>query len=1523
MRKFLALMCIAMFLFAASKGTGMVTSTRVAQPPVNEPAQPVVTVDRTGYYPSQPEPSKSYFVPVTYGNATEISFSNGIAFDTRNLGKSGEPALPEDLRISYQDNESGYYIIQFSGPVYKAQRDWIQSKGIDIHFYIPNYGFVCTIKNKAQADDIRTNPAVNWAGIYQPAYKISTLFDRVGQETKVVVLLFLDADLASTLDEVRAITSRSEFDVSDNGINKMIFGKVNKDQLHQLARIKGVYWIEPDLEKVPHNQQYQWVVMTGYRASVPAGNDNTARRIWGMGILGQGEIIGHDDSGIDCSHYAKRANSTAITTWGVYPTHNKIVAYDSGAATTILYGDNASYHGSHTSGTIAGNDTVLDVSYYDGIAKMARIYHNDCGGSSTTSIYTFGDLNDLFIRSYNKYYASNGIRAYSSSNSWGAPLSYGVYNTNSLTSDQFMWGHKDYCIFYSMGNDGGPSGTCGAPATAKSVVSVGGTSNSTSCRTFYTVSSRGPTADGRMKPDILTPGNAPNSSINGPNFYTTNQGTSMSCPGAAASGALVRQYLREGWYPYGKKVAGAGWAYISAAMIKAVLINSGDNDMTGYVTPNNNTGWGRVDLDSALYFNGDARKTMVFDDTIGVLTGERVEYHFNVPSGAANLKIAVVWTDYPGTPSASRQLVNDLDVTVIGGGSTYLGNVYTGGESSTGGSRDSLNIVECVRRNSPTAGDWLVRIEGRNVPLGPQPFALVISYNATSVAGAVTTDKPMYRANDFFIDTVRIRVEDTNYGTVGVRDTVRITIHGKYIEAQVETLKCAELAESAYVFKGTIPLLFHKPVHGDNRVSVCQGDTLTVTYVDANPAYTCYTWAAIDADYFIISNVHCENIDAFSVEACWTTNDNSTSKVYYGTNPSNLNLTAQLDTPYMIPHRIKLSGLSSKTTYYYDVESKDFRGNQVRDNNHDAHYSFTTKGSAGTDVLVVLLNSNLQGEEFAHPEFLQTALTTGGWTYNWWNTRDNGQFTRNQLKGYKAVYFQVGQENYPVWTVAQKETIKLYHDGGARFSMTGHDAGWDPWRNSPTADTLFCKNYLHFRYIGDIVSPTWSLRGIAGDPISGAYSGGVTYQPFRVGAAADSILLSGTGAAGTGSYVWHGSVANDSCGIKWESTANMGSLGDGIWGGRRTRVVHNGFEITQIDTVAPNSPSRTDILNNVFIWLIGHDHPDVTLTSPVGGNTYNTSPISIAWTATAYGGTTIDSTWIEYSPDAGQTWFTIIAGTGITSPYSWNITALSNGGKYQVKVTVSDAGVYPSMKGFAQTTNFTLNRTGGDLTGPVTIPNSIVMLFNANPKIVTPAAGDTLVSFTAVISDSNTGLSTIGAARWYIAGYDTFNCYANDGSYNSVLETVRGDIRIFYLPGTTDICSLYVRGRDNAAKALNWGIWYMRTFTLIDGGLGINVDEFGTLVPFSYGLSVPLPNPSVNHIKIAFALPHPKKVKLNVYNSVGQLVKTLIDENRAPGVYTVVWDGTDDNGRSAAAGIYFYQYSTDEFNDTKKAVLIR
>jgi len=1509
MRKVIILVCFLILLVngrALNKNIPreqyVPTPSTAAVPPKAEIRQDVI--------PNISDETRSTFIPVAYGDGTKISFSNGISFDTRYLGKEGEPDLPAGMK--YEDGESHYYIVQFSGPVYEQDKDWLKSVGVRIHFHIPRYGFVCSVDDPADLNTIRSSQSISWVGLYQPAYKVSSLFEQVSDDHQVTLLLFMDTDISEVLEEVKTITGSSDFTITDNGINKMIHGVVNKSSVNELARIEGVYWVEPFLQPHQYNNNVQWIVQSG---------TNGVRSIWNHGIHGEGEIVNTLDSGINTSHYMHRSGSSPISTWGYYPSHNAIVAYDSGAPANIVFGDGGSYHGTHTAGTLTGDDSPLGSSNRDGVAYASKIYFLDGGDNSSSSIYIFGDLNDCYIRPYNRYYPPT--RAHISSNSWGSDAA-GAYTTTCLGADQFMWGHKDFCLFFSNGNAGPTSGTVGAPAAAKNVVSVGGCRNGSSYTLIYSWGSRGPCQDGRLKPTILAPAQIVYSSTSGTQNYGGMSGTSMASPGAAGAACLARQYLREGWYPTGTKTAADSFSFISASLIKAILVNSADPNVSSYTVPDNNIGWGRIDLDSTLYFSGEARKTLLVDNTTGLLTGEQVDYHFNIPSGAQNLKISLVWTDYPGNPAVLTQIVNDLDLSAYIGGTHYNGNQYSGGQSVANPSgRDSLNVVECIRVNSPSSGDWRVSIYGRNVPYGPQPFSLVITYNAGSQTGLVTIDKPVYRANDFSVDTVRIRVEDTNYGSAGSVDQVTVVIYGALTETQPETLTCTEIAANAYVFEGEFPLLFHKPVHGDGRLSVCQDDTITVAYTDANPAFTSLTWAGVDSRYFTISDVHCENIGATSAEVCWTTSDNANSTVYYGTNPNNLNQVTSVDTPYCTPHRLRLSGLSEKTLYYYDVESKDFRGNTVRDDNGGQHYTFTTKaGGSGTDVLVVVLNNNLEGEEFAHPDFLQDALTAGGWTYNWWSTKDDGMFTRDQLKVYKAVYFQVGQENYPPWTVAQKETVKLYHDGGARFAWTGHDVGWAPWQYTPSCDTTFCKDYLNFRYIGDITATSWTtLYGISGDPISGSYTGGVGYQPFRDGAAGDSIRLSGTGAPGTGSYVWHGNTGNDSCSIKWESQNNMGTSGDGVWGGHRTRVVTNCFEITQIDTTDPNSSTRVDILNKLFIWLIGHDHPDVTVSSPVAGNTYSSSPINISWTSSAYGGASIDSTWIEYSPDDGQTWFEITSGTGVTSPYSWDISSLTNGSRYRVKVTVSDQGVYPSMKGSDETGSFTINISGNDFVGPRVLPQSIVV--QTNPMIVTPT--NYLLPFSAVVDDSLSGLSNITAAEWSLGSNPASPGTGDamlpaDGSFNEIQEGVLDTIYCAYNPGVTDICSLWVRGLDAAS---NWGNATMRTFTLIDGQIVIGVSEDGREIPLHYSLSMPIPNPFAKTVSFTYGIPKTSNVSLKIYNVLGQVVKTVTNGIVEPGIYTVHWNGTDDLNRQVSAGIYFYKFYSDEFADTKKMVFVR
>ncbi|OGC79698.1 MAG: hypothetical protein A2W07_01205 [candidate division Zixibacteria bacterium RBG_16_43_9] len=93
--------------------------------------------------------------------------------------------------------------------------------------------------------------------------------------------------------------------------------------------------------------------------------------------------------------------------------------------------------------------------------------------------------------------------------------------------------------------------------------------------------------------------------------------------------------------------------------------------------------------------------------------------------------------------------------------------------------------------------------------------------------------------------------------------------------------------------------------------------------------------------------------------------------------------------------------------------------------------------------------------------------------------------------------------------------------------------------------------------------------------------------------------------------------------------------------------------------------------------------------------------------------------------------------------------------------------------------------------------------------------------------------------------------------------------------------------------------------------------------PTVFSLAQNYPNPFNPKTMIRFALPKDSWVKLEVYNILGQKVKTLVDEKLAAGVKEVEWDGRDGKGLEVASGIYFYRIKADDFSDVKKMVMLK
>lgn len=94
-------------------------------------------------------------------------------------------------------------------------------------------------------------------------------------------------------------------------------------------------------------------------------------------------------------------------------------------------------------------------------------------------------------------------------------------------------------------------------------------------------------------------------------------------------------------------------------------------------------------------------------------------------------------------------------------------------------------------------------------------------------------------------------------------------------------------------------------------------------------------------------------------------------------------------------------------------------------------------------------------------------------------------------------------------------------------------------------------------------------------------------------------------------------------------------------------------------------------------------------------------------------------------------------------------------------------------------------------------------------------------------------------------------------------------------------------------------------------------------VPLRYALYQNLPNPFSTTTRIRYALPYNRRVSIKVYDVAGRLARILVDEDKAPGIYEITWDGTDNTSVKLASGIYFIHFSTDDFRQTKKAVLFK
>jgi PKD repeat protein len=302
----------------------------------------------------------------------------------------------------------------------------------------------------------------------------------------------------------------------------------------------------------------------------------------------------------------------------------------------------------------------------------------------------------------------------------------GGYTATTRLVDQEIYNNPSLMQIFSAGNSNNTD--CGYGAGTQWGNITGGhklgknciaTANLDQNDVIASSSSRGPATDGRIKPDISAHGQNQISN-DSDNTYQTFGGTSAACPGITGIMAQLMQAYRS--FNAGQNAP--------SALLKAALMNTA-NEM-GNDGPDFTFGWGKVNAFKALNLLQENRYI-----TSTITQGASATHTINIPANVSRARIMIYWADKEASVSSSRNLVNNLNMTVSSPSAVVhhpwilnsAPNATTLAQVATrNGVLDSLNNVEQVAIDNPDAGVYTINVNGTAVPFGPQTYYIVYEF---------------------------------------------------------------------------------------------------------------------------------------------------------------------------------------------------------------------------------------------------------------------------------------------------------------------------------------------------------------------------------------------------------------------------------------------------------------------------------------------------------------------------------------------------------------------------------------------------------------------------------------------------------------------------------------------------------------------------------------------------------------------------------------------------------------------------
>jgi subtilisin family serine protease len=652
---------------------------------------------------------------------------------------------------------SNYILIQTRAPLTPEQKNELAGMGVVIHEYVSENTYLCGYK-PTDLSAIRARSYVSWADVYLRGFKVAPNLRPAAVAAAESILPMGVAPSHSNTPRTVDVVFHEDVDTTSDPVKTAVAAaaRVDKDAM-PIGRRKVRLIVEEkyldDLAAIDAVRVIQEVPQVKLRNNVARGILNANVVVGGTTYQGDGQVVAVADTGFD------KGSPTSP-----HPAFTGRVAKLYALGRTVKT-DDPNGHGTHVCGSVLGDGTSAAMGgTIQGTAPRARLVMQSLISAAGGLGGIPADLTDLFEPPYR----NDGARVHT--NSWGAVTPGLPYDQSCFEIDDFVWNQPDLVICFAAGNDGidrngdgrVDAAQIGSEGAAKNCITVGASESlrPTIQRTYGSLrptsypkpplrddpmanhpegmaafSSRGPTQEGRIKPDIVAPGtsilsthsrNAPVSSTFGTSSdpdYFFDSGTSMATPLVAGCAAVVRETLVKNGTPTPP-----------AALVKALLINGAVELVGQYspseagASPNSNAGFGRVDLLGSVVLPG-ADPNGGFgtggplrqgdDDTIVVRIPPAPPGPAGLAGGAgptalgAKFKITLVWSD-----PAAETLQNDLDLIVVAADGTERH-----GNMGTSPGFDRANNVEQVLWVNMPPGDAKIHIRAFHITRFPQPYA--------------------------------------------------------------------------------------------------------------------------------------------------------------------------------------------------------------------------------------------------------------------------------------------------------------------------------------------------------------------------------------------------------------------------------------------------------------------------------------------------------------------------------------------------------------------------------------------------------------------------------------------------------------------------------------------------------------------------------------------------------------------------------------------------------------------------------